>query len=519
MSNEHWIEYDAALKRDAAAVEAAPAPAQAPPGGGEGDDPEWGELTELIAERPTLDPPPLDCLPEGLRRVEELVKERSTASDWACCAAILGALSIANMRRFKVRYSSNQEEGSGFLAPLVLYVGHESASGGSKSSIWGEVMTGLEDAEAVQNARYENALRAWGEAEKTAEIDEAGRLIGPDGGELRPPLNCRFMIRNATTAIIQGVMGTCHPIQAQVSEESAVILGNFSHTGKSETLMETIGTYTGFWSGRDERFERVTHQRDFYIKGGAMALLFLSQPGIISKWMMAGEYIGLAARFLFSYDKSELDEDVEPRGPMPPELAAFNRRNKDAALEADPFDPPPNFKGLPVIALEPDADAMLHAAFNDYRRLSLKRAEPDDGAGTFMRRIHEHAARIAALLWLFDHPSGDRPIPMQYAQWGLHWAEAYLRNIELYAETAALEQLTELAGRASAEAVKNARAGLKKNGDATITVRGFCPSRELRRNAVLQGQIGEILIRCNHIRPAPGRRMGRYEVHPDLLGP
>lgn len=503
MANEHWVEYSAALERDAlgAAVDEMHGAAEA-----KDEELEWGEPGALSAERPALEPPPLDAMPPSLADVIELAHNRSTASMWACAAVALGALSVASMRLFRVRYS-------GFLAPLTGYFAHEAASGGSKSSVWGDLFGGLEEAEREQHVRYPAALQRH-EAAKAAAEQAGEEFNEPE------PVDCRFLIRNATTPIIQQVLGTCHPIQAQVSDESTTVLGNFSNRRGADMSLEAIGVYTGFWSGKDERFERVKQKRDFFIRGGALGAVFLGQLGVVSDWMMAGEREGLPARFFISYDLAERDEYIPPRQDAPARIVEFKEATKRMALLADPADPPPSLHGLPVLPLDADADDLLHGWFNSQRSASFKRDEPDDALGSSMRRSHELAARLAAWMWLYRQQEGDAEpagIPLRYAEWGRTWASAYQDNLGKLMAGGADDQLSRLAQGASRNAVRASLKGMVEKGDGTVTGNQIRSGRVMKEQPALRDEVLALLTREHHIRPAIGRRAGRYEVNPALL--
>lgn len=464
MANEHWVEYSAALERDAIDVHGQASEAAAALD-------EWPELTPIKAGLKKPGPPPLASLPPLLREVVGEMSAGSRASEWCAATVMLGALSAAAMRRAKVRYS-------GGVRPVSIYALHESASGSSKTTVWEDATEGLTAANYRLLADFE---------EERSEKDRT------------------FIIGNYTIAMVQQAMSERHPVQAQMTDEAIQVTGNYSNNPNSEQSREVYGTYQSAWSGSGQEFARVTQNRVFRAREVGLTLCLLGQPGTIADWMMPGTATGMAARCLFSYDVDRRLEWVDERGEeRPPAIREFRHRTYELAWDPDP--PAPSERK--VLEMEADGRELLHSWWNAM-------AEPAAGEGAwdyFMQRCHEHAARIAALLWIGQCGARESypQVPSEYAEMGKAWAEAYGENLRALDEVSESSALARDGSFASKAALKELAGGAK-----TITATKLCATKRMRNDPEWRWKVIEQLVQNGHVKPDAGRG-GRYVINPEL---
>jgi putative DNA primase/helicase len=383
----------------------------------------WPEPKPLATNIERM-PYPRRFLPDIIREAVNEV-ERFVQAPYAMVAcAALAAVSLAVQARIDV---SRAETLSG---PCGIYILLIADSGERKSSCGWYFFQGIREfekaqrdaaADAVKEYRAEHdiweskkqgirdAIRAKsknaGKPDNvTAEDEHALREL--EKNEPKPVRFAQLIREDATPEALLSVLRTQWPSAGIVSSEGGQVLG--SHGMNPESIMRNLATLNSLWDGASIQVDRKTSE-SFKLHGARLScFLQVQEPTLRSFLDKAGTLArgsGFLARFLIAWPESTQGKRlfVEPTQNMPC-LSRFNNRLTEILKQPVSIDD--------TGALSPSMLALSPAAKNAWITLhnGIERELGEGGDYRDVRdvasKIAENAARLAALLHVFDGLSG-----------------------------------------------------------------------------------------------------------------
>lgn len=376
------------------------------------------ESTPYTAEGPT---PLIRDLPEAakfpiasLRPLSTPANAIATATEGPlamCAASILAAAALAAQGHRDVETLNG-------TAPASLFLLTIAESGERKSTADRLAMQGVRHYEEELASEYDTAHTAWLDSyevwkaarskiltdkktDTAAKRDELSALGPAPAAPLKPN-----MIASAPT--IEGITRHLPELRASLgimTEEGGALIGG--HAMKAENRLATCATLSAMWDGMPLDRWRAGDGVSSH-KGRRFSAHLLVQPiaaeALLSDPMANGQ--GLLARFLTCRPASRIGSRLrlerDPKADA--EIANFAGRIRSLLSRELPLrDGVRNELAPPILPLSDEARTIL---IEFARAVEKEQADGGnfEGARAFASKSQEHAARIAAVLTIFENP-------------------------------------------------------------------------------------------------------------------
>lgn len=378
----------------------------------------WGEPEPLIADVEALDYP-LDALPHSIRAAVEEVQAYVQAPVSLVATSALASLSLAIQSGFDVRRADK------LCGPCGLFLLTIAESGERKSTIDGFFMKAIREHEREEAAaaapvmeQYMADMEAW-EAKRqgiktkitkyagskdTKELEESLRKLG----RIKPeaPRVPRYIYTDTTPEALAFELGKRWPTGGVISSEAGIVFGG--HAMGRDSVMRNLALLNQLWDGAGLRIDRRSSE-SFEVNGARLTVWLQIQEQTLREFFTKTGSLargsGFLARFLVAWPESTQGTRFYQEPPSHwPALAAFNTRLKDLLAQPPAFDEKDVLKPV-TLPLSPEAK-QAWIAFHDAIESELATGGELQDVRDVASKIAENAARIAALLHVFEHGGG-----------------------------------------------------------------------------------------------------------------
>lgn len=373
-----------------------------------------GNPEPLLREIPDAAPYPVEAL-GVLRTAAEAVATATEGPIAMCAASVLAAAALASQGLRDAETLSGSAPASLFLLTIA-------ESGERKSSADRLAMRGVRAFESNLGICHEAdaeahaiALELWKVqhakilADKKSDAASKRDELKALGPKPLPPIRPYVVVGSPTIEGIVKFLPELRPSLGIMTEEGGALIGG--HSMKSENRLATCAALSAMWDGAPLDRWRAGEGVAVY-KGRRFSAHLLVQPvaaeTLLADPMANGQ--GLLARFLTCRPPSNIGKRLRmTRDPAAEaEIAAFARR-VDAVMGADlPLaEGKRNELEPPLLPLSHEARAVLTDFNRDVERAQLAGGDLE-GARAFASKTAEHAARIAAVLTIFENPNAAK---------------------------------------------------------------------------------------------------------------
>jgi hypothetical protein len=372
----------------------------------------FDEPTPLVRPMPPAEEYPAHAL-GPLWQVAAAMQDRTQAPIAICAQAALGVAALA------AQGIADAETLHG-RAPCSLFLLTLAQSGERKSTCDQEAMRGVRDFEAelaeshkVEKLEHRNRLDIW--LARRAEIlkpgkgdqDPNAKLADLDalGPEPDVPLSASIVSADPTIEGIVRHMPNLRPSLGLFSDEGGAFIGG--HGMSSENRLKTMAGLSGLWDGKPANRWRAGDGVSTF-PGRRLSMHLMVQPvaaaGLLADPIANGQ--GFLARFLVTEPASAIGTRLrEGRAPASQDVVdSFNRRIGDMLRRPLPLrEGTTNQLDLPLLPMSDDARELLQ----DFA-FAMEKAQatggPLEAARPFASKAAEHAARVVAVMTLYEDP-------------------------------------------------------------------------------------------------------------------
>jgi hypothetical protein len=279
--------------------------------------------------------------------------------------------------------------------------------------------------------RYRNAHDAW-EAERKAILSKKGdsaetrrAKLDALGREPAAPKSPILILQEPTVEGLTKHLKLGEPSVGLFSSEGGQFIGG--HAMSDDAKRRSAAILNSLWD--DGRLERIRATEEIaLLPGRRVSICLQAQPDVAQHFLCDPvlQDIGLLARFLITQPDSVMGSR-DPRRKLTPEhhlaiatygakLLALLRRDLPYDERGDGLDPP-------VLPMSPDAQVAWVEFDAHLEPMRAPGAELHEISG-FANKLPEHAARIAAVLQVFDDPEVGE-LGSDYLARGISLAEYY----------------------------------------------------------------------------------------------
>jgi hypothetical protein len=276
---------------------------------------------------------------------------------------------------------------------------------------------------------FKNALRQFQDEQET--FDRARKEAIKEGKDcpLPEPIAPRMPILFTEDPTFEGVfklLETGLPSIGIFSDEGGRMLGG--HAMNAENRLKTVASLSKLWDGSPiDRVRAGDGSRILY--GRRCSIHLMAQPGAAAQFLNDGISAdqGILSRFLTVHPESTKGTrnyvDVDLR--HDPALAAYNA-TVDRLLRSWRWDQDTGELELRSVELSPEA-RRVWIAYHDH----IERQQGVDGPyrpiTAFASKAAEHAARLAAIIQLFDDMNAEL-IDLEHITYGIRLVDFYLNE-------------------------------------------------------------------------------------------
>jgi len=359
------------------------------------------------------DPYPVESLGDGIRRAVEAVANSVEAPVEICAQSALANAALAIQGHANVVLPF----GGGTVRPTSLFLVSVAASGDRKSAVDGALGWAIEkhernlaDAASIARADYDNAMEGWNASRMAAKQEAKGRnasaiaaALNDVGAQPMAPLDPMIICSEPTLEGLQKYLATGQPSVGLFSDEGGQFIGGFAMS--KENSLKTAAGLSKFWDGAAVRRMRAGEGSSLLL-GRRVSFHLMVQPEAANSWL--GDPVlrdqGLFSRMLVAAPRSLAGTRFggDTHSGNLPAVNAFGARLL-AILER----PCPMAMGK-VGELAPREVGLSHQAagmlrgFNHAVERELAPAGTLRPVAPLAGKIHEHAARLAVVMALFD---------------------------------------------------------------------------------------------------------------------
>lgn len=373
-----------------------------------------GGPTPLIPERSEPLPYPVEALGPVLADFTRAVVEATR------CAPATAAQSALAVACLVAQPHADVITPAGLSRPLSLFLVTVAASGERKSAADFYALAPVrqvqhEEREAWRkdHSAWRNRLDAW-EAERSrikrgAKTDAEAKRQALDalGPEPLAPLRPERTVEDATTEGLIKSWTDCHASRGLYTAEGAKVMAG--HAMSDEARMRTAATFSGLWDdGRAERIRAADGCLSLH--GRRLAAHLMAQPGVAAEFLNAADLVdqGLIGRFLICEAPEQAGNRFFREPPASGDLrfAAYGEAVRRLLLLAPRTFDGRNELNPRALAFTPNARE-IWCTLHDHIEARLGSAGELGGVKSFGNKLAEHAARIAAVLTIFDDPDAS----------------------------------------------------------------------------------------------------------------
>lgn len=418
----------------------------------------WADPLPLMAPPLSLNPYPLEALPNGIREaVQEAIGFIQCPAPLAACSA-LSVLSLAGQGLVNVRRAEQ------LTGPLGLFFLAIAESGERKSTCDKHFTTPIREWEKRQKEvvkedliHYQASIQAWNA--KNDGIKEAiknNSKTGKDTSDLEKKLKetqiekpvsprvPRLLYTDSTPEALAKALSFGWPSGGFLSSEAGIIFG--SHAMGKESTMRNLSLLNTLWDGESSKIDRKSSE-SFTIQGARLTIGLAVQPGTIYSFMGStkglARDIGFMARFLITYPESTQGTRFFKECPSSwGHLSAFHQRielllNKGLSITEQ------GELELPLVEFSKDAKDMWVKFHNDVEQELLPAGEMAD-VRDVASKAADNVARLAALFYLYEGLSGVVQVEHinragRIVAWHLYEAKRFLNGVTLTSQNNALK--------------------------------------------------------------------------------
>ena len=373
----------------------------------------WSDApTPLVRPTPPPAPYPIEALGPILapaaRAIAEIVQvPEALAGNSVLAAAALAAQSHADVQTL------------GGPRPLSLFILTIAQSGDRKTAADGVALRAVHEHGKRMVLTYNSAVREWEAAQEGAKFDKRKAKNGAETGAeyastlkemaSEPKPRAPWLICSEPTA--EGLVRSLADgqlAQGIFTDEGGQFIGG--HALSEDAELRTIAMLSRLWQG--DRIDRVraTNHEHLVLFGRRLSMHLLVQPEVANRMLGKPLYRsqGFLARWLIAAPDSLAGTRLHnPRMPDPADDSRIVKFwHAVGELLTAPANEDREVGGLnpPVLALTPEARALLIEAYNE-----IERAQRDGGdlesVREFAAKAAEQACRIAAVLTLAENPA------------------------------------------------------------------------------------------------------------------
>ena len=367
----------------------------------------------LIREMPEPAPFPVHAL-GPLRTATEAIATVTEAPPAICAGSVLAASALAAQGLRDV-------ETLGEPRPVSLFLLTVAESGERKSTAYGLAMKGVRAFEDSLRPEYEENRQSyrrekeiWGKRHaailKHADSEPAATRADLDnlGPEPEPPLRPWIVTGSAT---VEGIVKHLPDLRASLgimTDEGGLMLGG--HSMKSETKLNTLATFTAMWDGSTLDRWRAGDGIASYA-GRRFSAHLMIQPSAVEEFLSdpLTNGHGLLARFLTCRPASHIGHRLrltKDAGAMAEVDRFAGKVEASLARPMELAEERRNELAPPVLTLADDARTVL-TEFARSMETAQGTGEVFEDARAFASKAAEHAARLSAVMTLFDDPEAE----------------------------------------------------------------------------------------------------------------
>jgi hypothetical protein len=375
-------------------------------------------------------------LPKLMKDAVDILGQLHNAPIEMALPSVLGVANFATQARYSVNPGAYKP------TPTSLFFIALAPTGGSKSTIYGELMPGIE--------KWKESLRVYQDQEKQKfEIDthlydtamKAAKELAVKNGSssgitypVKPAIPCKnryWTGKGTVNGLVE--MLKFHPMIGLFSSEAGEFFKSHAFqggAGGSERASEMGTALTSMWDG--QQVNKETGMESSELRDRRVCMLMLIQQETVKTFLndagMAAQ--GFTHRILLSHcagfvkPEMALDDDAQARtDAIRSNLQEFHDRIYSLLLPSFSIKQGTDFElELPVMKQNNEARRILGKFFNDNRAKKVFENDKWDGFG---QRLHEQALRLAATCAVFE---GKTEIDADAARAGLELIEFFIEQ-------------------------------------------------------------------------------------------
>lgn len=351
-------------------------------------------------------------LPQLMKDAMAVLQELHNAPEELALQSVLGVANLAVQSHYNVDPIIYGHR------PISLFLIALAETGGFKSTVYDELMVGIQRYEENQRGllkdaeeRYQLDMAFYENDMKKYKADVAKGhtgLVVPT--QPTPPKTCNLRVSKTTLLGLMKILKT-QPAAGLFSSEAGMFFNSSSFQQKQgdlERSIEFVGALTAAWDGK-EPMESNTNDRTVKLYHRRINMLFLLQTSTIRKFLSTSAYAdqGFTHRLLISqcsmHEKPLMDRSdagVARVAALRARLEPFHQRIERLisrpirVRESDPFEVDPI-----VITMDADARQLSEDYYNGNRSRDTEDLIKYKG---FAQRLDEHTIRLAATLAAFE---------------------------------------------------------------------------------------------------------------------
>jgi hypothetical protein len=404
------------------------------PGVGHNRSPFTEDPLPLYREVPKGEPFPVEALGSTLGGMAKALHEAAVQSPMAICGtAVLAAAACATqaLRDVELPIAGGQSK------PLSLYFLTIAQSGERKTATDTQALKPINKHASelrrdydAEHLKYRNALDAWTAERqkilKDRKLKAEGRKFELDqlGQQPSAPKSPILMLQEPTLEGLTKHLKIGYPSVGLFSSEGGQFIGG--HAMSDDAKKRSAAALNALWD--DGKLERIRATEEAVILPGRRVSVFLqAQPEVAQIFLsdLVLRDIGLIARFLITQPESTMGN--RPFAELAPQhklaIATYGAQILSLLRRDLPYDERQDGLEPPPLSMTGTTRAKWIEFSNHVEKLLGPGGELHEISG-FGNKLAEHAARIAAVLQVFDDPEA-KAMELDYLRRGIELAEFY----------------------------------------------------------------------------------------------
>jgi putative DNA primase/helicase len=405
----------------------------------------------LMRAIPLAEPFPVDALGEFLGGTALAIHDRAQNPVAICAQSVLAAACLAVMGHADVALPI------GRVVPISLYLIAMALTGERKSSGDDAAMVPIEQYERELRAEYDAAKfayqiqhRGWEVCKEQIEKQAKGKVaisreelqlkLQEHGPPPEPPLEPTMLTDEPTIQGLELHYKTGLPILGLFATEGGkFICGHSMADGKTKIRAST--SLSDFWDGKPIRRMRAENG-SLYMSGRRLAMHLQIQPEVANGLLADTELRaqGFLSRLLIAYPQSMIGERMQrpEQESTAPRLAAYYAWMLDILRQPLPVSDDRKNELRPVVLSMSEEAKALWLGFADAVERQMARGGSLRHTIPLVNKMPAQAARLAAVLILWDSKLVAKEISAEYMVRGITLAKYYITEAVRLSEIAAV---------------------------------------------------------------------------------